>query len=173
MHRVWRKLPPLSRSQGVSKAYGNVQALRDVSAEVYPGEVLGIVGESGSGKSTLLRMMNLEELPDAVDYRLALEATPGNLWELDRYARAPIDGAPYRHCLPESPSRFADAPFVLWQCGRTPAGRRRNAALRCCARKAKDALDASEFPRARIDAAPGGALGWDAATGATGQSHRA
>ena len=63
---------PLMRLDGLSKRYGPVVALDDVSAHVYPGEVLGIVGESGSGKSTLLRMMNLQETPDAGRYALDL-----------------------------------------------------------------------------------------------------
>ena len=58
---------PLMQMTGVSRRYGPVTALEDVSATVWPGEVLGIVGESGSGKSTLLRMMNLEDTPDAGD----------------------------------------------------------------------------------------------------------
>lgn len=59
--------PPLLTMTDVSKRFGSVVALQDVSATVYPGEVLGIVGESGSGKSTLLRMMNLEDTPDSGD----------------------------------------------------------------------------------------------------------
>ncbi len=40
---------PLLAVRNVSKSYGTVQAVKEVSAEAYPGEVLGIVGESGSG----------------------------------------------------------------------------------------------------------------------------
>ena len=39
---------------GVSKAFGAVQALRDVSVECRAGEIHALVGENGSGKSTLL-----------------------------------------------------------------------------------------------------------------------
>ena len=78
---------PLLAVSNISKSYGTVQALRDVSAHAYPGEVLGIVGESGSGKSTLLRMMNLEETPDEGTYTLDLPDVTGNLFELDRFAR--------------------------------------------------------------------------------------
>jgi ABC-type sugar transport system ATPase subunit len=41
----------------VSKSYGSVQPLRDVSFSIEPGEFFVLVGPSGSGKSTLLRMI--------------------------------------------------------------------------------------------------------------------
>jgi ABC-2 type transport system ATP-binding protein len=41
----------------VSKAFGKVQAVDDVSFEVYPGEILGLLGPNGAGKTTTIRMM--------------------------------------------------------------------------------------------------------------------
>ena len=44
-------------SVGIRSASGNVQAVRDVSLTLHPGEVLAIVGESGCGKSMLCKTM--------------------------------------------------------------------------------------------------------------------
>ncbi len=50
--------------QGVSKRFGAVQALRDVSLECRAGEIHAVVGENGSGKSTLLGIASGVLAPD-------------------------------------------------------------------------------------------------------------
>jgi putative ABC transport system ATP-binding protein len=51
--------------EGVSKSYGRVRALRDVSLEVAPGEVVALTGPSGCGMTTLLNVIASIERPDA------------------------------------------------------------------------------------------------------------
>ena len=53
---------PIILCRDVHKWFGNFQALRGISMEVYKGEVIVIFGPSGSGKSTFIRTLNrLEE----------------------------------------------------------------------------------------------------------------
>ena len=48
---------PILSCREVTHYYGSQMACRNVSLDLYPGEVLCIVGESGSGKTTLLKIL--------------------------------------------------------------------------------------------------------------------
>ena len=50
---------------GISKRYGRVQALHDVSLTVGKGEVFGIIGPDGAGKTTLYRILSTLLLPES------------------------------------------------------------------------------------------------------------
>jgi len=63
---------PLLIAQGLSKWYGRQLGCRDVSLDLYEGEVMAVVGESGSGKTTLLQLLSaqLEATAGRVLYRM-------------------------------------------------------------------------------------------------------
>jgi ABC-2 type transport system ATP-binding protein len=43
--------------EGIKKSFGSVEAVKDISFSVAPGEVLGIVGPNGAGKTTTIKMI--------------------------------------------------------------------------------------------------------------------
>jgi ABC-type sugar transport system ATPase subunit len=49
---------PILRVQSVSKRFGGVHALENVSMDLYPGEVLALAGDNGAGKSTLIKIIS-------------------------------------------------------------------------------------------------------------------
>ena len=51
--------------EGLSKSFGGVRALRDVSLSLRAGEIRAICGENGAGKSTLVKLLMGIFTPDA------------------------------------------------------------------------------------------------------------
>jgi ABC-type multidrug transport system ATPase subunit len=57
-------------AQGLSRRFGDVQALDDVSFAVKPGELFGFIGPDGAGKTTLFRILTTLQRPDAGSARV-------------------------------------------------------------------------------------------------------
>jgi simple sugar transport system ATP-binding protein len=55
---------------GLSKNFGAIEALKDVSLAVGPGEVVGLMGDNGAGKSTLVKMIAGNFPPSAGEIRI-------------------------------------------------------------------------------------------------------
>ena len=56
---------PFLEARGISKFFGHVTALDNVTVSLYPGEVLALVGDNGAGKSTLVSILSGVAQPDA------------------------------------------------------------------------------------------------------------
>jgi branched-chain amino acid transport system ATP-binding protein len=61
---------PLLEVSGISKNFGNVQALADIDVTLHEGTIHGIVGPNGAGKTTLLSVMSGYLLPNTGTVRL-------------------------------------------------------------------------------------------------------
>ena len=103
---------PLLHVSDVSKRFGDVVALDQVSLDIYEGDIIGLVGSNGAGKTTLLRLLagvyrpssgrvHLADDADVEQARARLGVVPENTglyarltaWENIRY-HARIHGVP-------------------------------------------------------------------------------
>jgi len=51
-------MEPLLEVKNITKRFGGLTAVDDVSVQIYPGEVIGILGDNGAGKSTLIKVIS-------------------------------------------------------------------------------------------------------------------
>jgi len=72
--------------RGISKSYGGVQALRDVSFTIAAGELVAMIGPNGAGKTTCFNVLNGQLAPDSGAVRLAGRSIAGRppraVWRL-------------------------------------------------------------------------------------------
>jgi simple sugar transport system ATP-binding protein len=66
--------PPTLRARNISKRFGGVVALDDVSIDIAAGQITGLVGDNGAGKSTLIRIISA--VLEADSGTIALDGAP-------------------------------------------------------------------------------------------------
>ncbi|PJE31099.1 monosaccharide ABC transporter ATP-binding protein, CUT2 family [Pseudooceanicola antarcticus] len=63
--------PPVLRAEGLSKSYGPITVLTDVTLDIRAGEVHAIIGENGAGKSTLMKLLSGHAAPSGGTMKMA------------------------------------------------------------------------------------------------------
>jgi len=118
--------PPSMRGFGLCRSFGSGEmlttALRDVSLDLYPGQVVLLMGPSGSGKSTLLAVMSGLMKPDAGQ----VLAKGRDIWEGTDQVR---ENFRLKHCgfifqgynlFPALTARQQLEMILRWGCGTSP-----------------------------------------------------
>ncbi len=62
-------MPPLLEIDNVTKYFGGLPAVRDVSFSIQPGELVGLIGPNGAGKTTIINLISRTERLSAGDIR--------------------------------------------------------------------------------------------------------
>lgn len=63
-------MPPAVLVKNLKKSYGDVEAVKDVSFAIEPGEIFGLLGPNGAGKTTVIRCLCTLMTPDAGELQL-------------------------------------------------------------------------------------------------------
>jgi len=63
MQKVQSKLSLAVEAKELTKQFGNIRALDDLSFQIKPGEIYGLIGPNGAGKTTTLRIVSTLILP--------------------------------------------------------------------------------------------------------------
>ncbi len=133
---------------------GTVHAVRDVSLEVFPGEIVGIVGESGSGKSTFMKCMFFDETATSGQvYAHPYDEGVANLFELSsqqkRAIRNTVFGMVYQNPYLGLRMDFSSLSNIAEQM--IAAGNRNVSAMR---ERGIDLLERVNIPSARATTPP-------------------
>jgi len=144
---------PVIAAEGLTRVYGSVRAVTEVSFAVEPGEVVGLLGPNGAGKTTTLRMLAGLLRPTSGRARIAgfdaqeqareahaalgfVSASAALFPRLD--PREFLEYAGRLHDLPaatlaarvrEALARFEIEPFAHLRCGALSTGQRQRVAL--------------------------------------------
>jgi len=68
---------PVLSVRNLSKSFGGIKAVQDVSFDVRPGEILGLIGPNGSGKSTLFNCILGQSKPDGGEVHVNGQSVAG------------------------------------------------------------------------------------------------
>ena len=85
---------PILECNNLTKRFGSVEALMDVSFSVEPGRIVGLLGPNGSGKTTMIKLINGLLTPTSGQVLIDGEA-PG------KRSHALVSYLPDRSCLPQ------------------------------------------------------------------------
>ena len=85
---------PILECDNLTKRFGSVEALTDVSFSVEPGRIVGLLGPNGSGKTTMIKLINGLLTPTSGQVLIDGEA-PG------KRSHALVSYLPDRSCLPQ------------------------------------------------------------------------
>src|SRR5215210_3951172 len=62
---------PIVSVRNLHRSFGNLQAVRGVTFQIYPGQVVGFIGANGAGKTTTMRVMATLDAPSIGEVEIA------------------------------------------------------------------------------------------------------
>ena len=68
--------PATLEVRGLSKSFGGIHAVKDISFDVRPGEIVGLIGPNGAGKTTCFNLITGFYTPTAGQVRYAARTSP-------------------------------------------------------------------------------------------------
>jgi ribose transport system ATP-binding protein len=73
---------PILSAVGISKSFPGVKALKDVSFDLLPGELLAVIGENGAGKSTMMKILAGVQAAD--EGQVLIDGSPADLTSVEK-----------------------------------------------------------------------------------------